>query len=95
MYAGAASLAVSLWEVDDAATPELMSRFYKGLLGSDHLRPAAALRAAQLSIMKKGGWDVTRIIGHRLSWKGSGGRAGTRRARRASLFPLVTFVAFS
>jgi CHAT domain-containing protein len=47
---------VSLWEVDDEATGQLMIRFYKGLLGSDHLRPAAALRAAQLSLMKKDKW---------------------------------------
>jgi CHAT domain-containing protein len=49
MYAGARSLAVSLWKVDDVATKELMARFYEGLLG-DELRPAEALRRAQLSL---------------------------------------------
>lgn len=57
MYAGAASLTVSLWEVFDVSTAELMARFYKGLLGSDHLRPAAALRAAQLSLMQEEKWN--------------------------------------
>jgi CHAT domain-containing protein len=47
---------VSLWKVDDAATPELMIRFYRGLLGSDQLPPAAALRAAQRSMMEEGKW---------------------------------------
>jgi CHAT domain-containing protein len=56
MYAGAASLVVSHWEVDDAATPELMIRFYKRLLGTEQLHPAAALRAAQLSMMQESKW---------------------------------------
>jgi CHAT domain-containing protein len=51
LYAGAASMVVSLWSVDDQATAELMSRFYRKMLGPDHLRPAAALRAAQLSML--------------------------------------------
>jgi CHAT domain-containing protein len=51
MYAGAASMVVSLWKVDDAATAELMTRFYQKMLGSEHLRPPAALRAAQLSMI--------------------------------------------
>jgi CHAT domain-containing protein/tetratricopeptide (TPR) repeat protein len=51
MYAGAASLVVSLWSVNDAATAELMTHFYQGMLGANHQRPAAALRAAQLSMI--------------------------------------------
>ncbi|PYT04725.1 MAG: hypothetical protein DMF65_01530, partial [Acidobacteria bacterium] len=49
-YAGAPTLALSLWTVDDEATAELMSDFYKQLLAG--ARPAAALRSAQLSQMR-------------------------------------------
>ena len=55
MYAGAARVVVSLWSVNDEATAELMSRFYRGML-KDNLRPAAALRAAQISLMKERAW---------------------------------------
>jgi len=49
LYAGARSLLISLWKVDDRATKELMTRFYRGLL-LDELHPAEALRQAQLSL---------------------------------------------
>jgi len=42
----------SLWQVDDLATAELMKSFYRGML-KEGLRPAAALRAAQLEMMKQ------------------------------------------
>ena len=48
--AGAPSLVMSLWTVDDDATEELMSEFYIRLRESGS--PASALRQAQLSIMK-------------------------------------------
>ncbi len=50
MYAGAPRVVVSLWSVNDAATAELMTRFYRGMLG-DKLRPAQALQAAQVSML--------------------------------------------
>jgi CHAT domain-containing protein len=56
MYAGAPRVVVSLWSVNDLATAELMGRFYRGML-NDKLRPAAALRAAQVSLMKEKGWQ--------------------------------------
>jgi CHAT domain-containing protein/tetratricopeptide (TPR) repeat protein len=56
MYAGAPRIVASLWKVDDQATSELMKRFYQGLLGPEALRPAAALRQAQLSIWKQKRW---------------------------------------
>ncbi len=43
--AGAPSLVVSLWTVDDAATAQLMTEFYSRLTAGDS--PAAALRYAQ------------------------------------------------
>jgi CHAT domain-containing protein len=49
MYAGAPRVVVSLWSVNDEATAELMTRFYRGML-VDKLRPAQALRAAQVSL---------------------------------------------
>ncbi|HMG74239.1 MAG TPA: tetratricopeptide repeat protein [Pyrinomonadaceae bacterium] len=55
MYAGAPRVVVSLWSVNDEATAELMARFYRGML-RDKLRPAAALRVAQVSLMKERTW---------------------------------------
>jgi CHAT domain-containing protein len=56
MYAGAPRVVVSLWSVNDEATAELMARFYRGML-RDKLRPAAALRAAQISLMEERRWE--------------------------------------
>jgi CHAT domain-containing protein len=52
MYAGAARVAASLWKVDDAATAELMKRFYRGMFDKG-LRPAAALRVAQVEMWRQ------------------------------------------
>jgi CHAT domain-containing protein len=46
--AGAATLAVSLWLVQDETTASLMARYYERL--RDGAGPAEALRAAQLAI---------------------------------------------
>jgi CHAT domain-containing protein/tetratricopeptide (TPR) repeat protein len=51
MYAGAPRVVASLWDVRDEQTAELMTRFYQFVL-KDGLRPAAALRAAQLAMLK-------------------------------------------
>jgi CHAT domain-containing protein/tetratricopeptide (TPR) repeat protein len=57
MYAGAARVLVSLWEVNDKSTANLMSGFYRGLLRKPQgLSPAAALRAAQLQMLKLPQW---------------------------------------
>jgi CHAT domain-containing protein len=52
MYAGTPRVVTSLWDVDDAATAELMVRFYRGML-IEKLRPAKALQAAQVSMLKE------------------------------------------
>jgi CHAT domain-containing protein/tetratricopeptide (TPR) repeat protein len=52
MYAGAPRVVVSLWNVSDEGTAELMTRFYRGLLQAGQ-RPAAALQAAQVSMLKE------------------------------------------
>ncbi|WP_341528676.1 CHAT domain-containing protein [Nostoc sp. UHCC 0302] len=51
MYAGSPRVVVSLWSVDDKATSELMKVFYNKMLKAG-LKPAAALRAAQLEIWR-------------------------------------------
>jgi CHAT domain-containing protein len=55
MYAGAPRVTASLWKVDDRATEELMKEFYRRMLG-DGLRPAAALRAAQITLLQQKRW---------------------------------------
>lgn len=53
LYAGAAGVVVSLWQVDDEATAELMIRFYRHLqppaFAGD---PAEALRQAKLELLR-------------------------------------------
>lgn len=56
-YAGAERVLVSLWNVNDRASVELMRRFYQGLL-KEGLSPAAALRKAQNEIRRTKGWEA-------------------------------------
>ncbi len=58
MHAGSARVLVSLWDVNDEATAELMRRFYSGLLGPEKLSPSAALRAAQTSMSNDKRWSA-------------------------------------
>jgi CHAT domain-containing protein len=51
MYAGSPRVVVSLWNVDDQATSLLMQKFYQKML-KDGLKPAAALRQAQIEMFK-------------------------------------------
>jgi CHAT domain-containing protein/tetratricopeptide (TPR) repeat protein len=57
MYAGAPRVIASLWQIDDRASAEFMKRFYQGLLGQK-LRPAAALRLAQVSMQNDKRWSA-------------------------------------
>jgi CHAT domain-containing protein len=57
MYAGAPRIVASLWKVSDRATVELMKRFYQKMF-RENLRPAAALRAAQLSMLRERQWSA-------------------------------------
>jgi CHAT domain-containing protein len=57
MYAGAPRVVASLWQIDDRATAELMGRFYEAMFRQG-LRPAAALRSAQVSMWKEKRWQA-------------------------------------
>jgi CHAT domain-containing protein len=57
MYAGAARVVVSLWDVNDEPTAILMEQFYRGMLGPRRLSPAAALRAAQAWMRRQKRWS--------------------------------------
>ena len=46
----------SLWKVDDAATAELMQRFYAATL-RERKSPAAALRQAQVKMLRQPRWS--------------------------------------
>jgi CHAT domain-containing protein len=56
LYAGAPRVVVSLWNVNDRATAELMAAFYRGVL-REGKRPVAALREAQLELRKQKQWE--------------------------------------
>jgi CHAT domain-containing protein/tetratricopeptide (TPR) repeat protein len=56
MYAGSPRVVATLWRIDDRATADMMRRFYEAML-KDGLRPAAALRAAQLSMLRDRRWQ--------------------------------------
>ncbi len=57
MYAGASSVAATLWQVEDKATSVLMERFYANML-QKNMAPAAALRAAQNELRQQTQWSA-------------------------------------
>ena len=57
MFAGTPRVVASLWQVYDRATAELMGHFYEAM-SSEHLRPSAALRVAQVSMWKDKRWQA-------------------------------------
>ena len=56
IHAGATRVVATLWQVDDAASAELMQRFYVGMLQRGQ-SPAAALRDAQLDMLRQRAWS--------------------------------------
>lgn len=57
IYAGAKRVTVSLWSVNDTATSSLMTKYYQQMLDKG-VNPVAALRAAQLEMMKTEQWKA-------------------------------------
>jgi CHAT domain-containing protein len=56
MYAGATRVVASLWEISDQATARLMATFYRSM-EQKRMRPAAALRAAQIEMWRQKRWS--------------------------------------
>lgn len=52
MYAGAPTVGVTLWSVADKSTAELMTDFYKNLLGGTKPAPSDAMRHARLRMIE-------------------------------------------
>jgi CHAT domain-containing protein len=46
----------SIWNVDDRASAQLMSRFYDAML-TRRLSPASALREAQIALLRQPRWS--------------------------------------
>lgn len=57
MYAGAKRVTVSLWDINDEATSELMSHFYREMFGTKKRSPASALRQAQNIMINDKRWN--------------------------------------
>jgi len=57
MYAGASRVVASVWSVDDFTTSQLMAKFYRAM-ERDKMRPAAALRKAQIEMWRHKGWQA-------------------------------------
>jgi CHAT domain-containing protein len=57
MYAGVPRVVASLWTISDNPTAQLMAQFYREMLKNGHASPAAALRSAQLSMLKDKRWE--------------------------------------
>jgi CHAT domain-containing protein len=55
LQSGAASVLVSLWDVDDESSAEFMRLFYDALLRRQ-MRPGAALRQAEMAMASEGRW---------------------------------------
>ncbi|MFO7865832.1 MAG: CHAT domain-containing protein [Candidatus Aminicenantes bacterium] len=78
-YAGASSLLMSLWAVNDQATSQLMERFYTHLRGSHSIRDA--LRRTKLELIRSD------VLSHPYYWAGFIATGKTNRVIYASSYP--------
>jgi len=58
LRAGAARVLSTSWKIDDEATADFMSVFYRVLFGPPRMTPAAALRATQLELSRSARWSM-------------------------------------
>ena len=58
LSSGAARVIVTLWSIEDQASAEMMSQFYRRALGPQRMTPAAALRATQEEMWREGRWSA-------------------------------------
>src|SRR5262245_56274829 len=81
--AGARSLVLSLWEVDDAATALLMTRFYENLMGTPEGTVKPMPKAEALAEAKRWlrglGADEVRQLTRDLPTRGTRGRLAPRK----------------
>jgi len=56
VYAGAKRIVVSLWNVADASTSQMMTHFYDKLMAAEKPNFAAALRASKVKMIKEKGY---------------------------------------
>ncbi len=80
LYAGASSVVVSLWQVSDASTADLMIRFYRHLGESGD--KAEALRLSKLELIRQGRYDQPYYWAPFILIGRPGGAVTSRRAAR-------------
>ena len=87
IYAGAASVIVSLWRVEDLSTLVLMDRFYRAL---ETLGKARALQQAELQLMRMSEAEVLAYVKEREhAMRADGDTAGAARFRRLAYRSLL------
>src|SRR6185503_11381279 len=80
--AGARSVLMSLWDVDDRATAAVMAAMYRRMLGPRGLSVSAALRAAQTEVRRDARWSSP-YFWARFVISGDPGEADARAPRAA------------
>ena len=88
-------MVASLWKVEDQATRAMMERFYQNLWGQQPQGPLAALRAAQLWMLREGAnelwcrWRSRRLQGGPTACRLSTGRRSCSAAIGGRVSPYL------